>query len=65
MCLYLAGLYSLIKCLHIRLEPTCKHYTRLERSIRDKHSSLFHLFVKYKGKNVYSIGPMRQLKKLE
>ncbi len=31
---------------------TCKHYTRLERPARDKHSTLLEPFVSYKEKSV-------------
>jgi hypothetical protein len=34
-----------------------KHYIRMERLDRDKHSSLLQKFVNYKQKKVYNIGP--------
>ncbi len=36
---------------------TCKHYTRLERLARHKHSSLLRKLVNYARKKFYSIGP--------
>jgi hypothetical protein len=36
---------------------TCKHYTRLERLARDKHSSLLQKFVTYGRKKFYNIVP--------
>jgi hypothetical protein len=37
---------------------TCKHYTRLERLARDKHSSLLRKSVNYGRKKFYSTGPL-------
>ncbi len=39
---------------------THKHQTKLERSARDKHSSLLRTFVKYNHKKFYNIGPRCQ-----
>jgi hypothetical protein len=35
---------------------TRKHYTRLDRPGRDKHSSLLRILVSYGGKTLYNIG---------
>jgi hypothetical protein len=39
---------------------TNNHYTRLERLVRDKHSSLLRKFVNYGQKKFYNIGPRVQ-----
>jgi hypothetical protein len=36
---------------------TRKHYTKLERLARDKHSSLLRKYVNYGNKKFYSAGP--------
>ncbi len=37
--------------------PTRKHETRLENSVRDKHSDLFYPLLSNKEKDIYNIGP--------
>jgi len=44
---------------------TRKHYTRLERLVREKHSSFLQKSVNYASKKFYRIGPWSQLKVLE
>ncbi len=39
------------------LEPTLKHWTRLERHAKDKHSSLLRKSVNYDRKKFYSTSP--------
>jgi hypothetical protein len=50
---------SPLKCSTPRKVPglTHKHYTQLERLVRDKHSSLFPTFVNYGYKKFCKVGP--------
>ncbi len=47
-------------CSNLWLAPGLihKHYTRLERPARDKHSSLVQTFVNYGRKKFYKVGPL-------
>ncbi len=51
-----------LKCTSLVLGPglSYKHWTRLERLVRDKHSSLLRKFVNYDRKEFYNIGPRWQ-----
>ncbi len=56
-----AGAYlaeALFRCSTLGYAPglTHKHYTRLERLNRNKHSSLLRTFVNYGRKKFYNIG---------
>jgi hypothetical protein len=44
----------------VRFSLTCKQYTRMERNIWDKRSSLLWTFVNYDRKMFYNIGPRTQ-----
>jgi hypothetical protein len=45
------------RCLTwVGLSLTCKYYIRLERSARDKHTSLLRSFINYGCKKFYNIG---------
>jgi hypothetical protein len=45
-----------LKCASLGKAPglTCKHWTRLDRSAREKHSSLLRKFVNYGRKRFYN-----------
>jgi hypothetical protein len=40
---------------------TIKHYTRLERFVRNKHSSLIRAFIYYGQKKFHHIGPWMEV----
>jgi hypothetical protein len=56
-CLSLPNFSSLVSCLWVGPGLARKHWTRLEKLARDKHSSLLRKSVNYGRNKFYSTGP--------